>query len=104
MSDHVKRVLALLFCAGNSLLGFLFCLAGLITFDEDILLMIGLGAAFLVNGGLMWMYAETLKQNIRYHEILEEENRRLRLQQEEEDLSGILSGRSQYTEKETYRR
>ena len=36
--------------------------------------------------GAMTGEVETLKQNIRYHEILEEENRRLRLQQEEEEL------------------
>ncbi len=107
MSDRIKKILALLSCAGNGLLGSIIVLGGLLSFDEDTLVLVLVGAAFLINALLMWMYARSLDQNIRYQEILAEEEKRRRLRKEiyeEEDLSGLLSGRSQYAEKETYRR
>lgn len=77
MSDHIKRILAIAFCGLNSLLGFAMVLGGFLTRDEDTLAVILFGAAFLLNAILMYMYADTLKADIRMKEILDEEEKRI---------------------------
>ncbi len=98
MTDKIKRILAIAFSAGNGLLGAAMVLGALLTWDEDILFMLALAAAFLLNAVLMAMYARTLTYDIRLKEIMEEEEDRLRMErirrryEEEDDLSGLLTG------------
>ena len=106
MSDRIKRILAIAFCAMNPLLGSAMVLGGLLTFDEDTLAIVLFGAAFLLNAVLMYMYSRTLSADIRMKEILDEEEKRMEYlrrqdfrpspsyQEEEDDLEDLLSRKS----------
>ena len=116
MSDHLKRFLSIGLAVFNGFMASLFLLTGLFTFDEDFMIFMGIGGAFLLNAVFNGLYARSVKQDIEMKQMLEEENRRMRslrrqeyepvgkelTDEEEEDLQDILTRPAQNgTERKT---
>lgn len=114
MSDHLKRYLSIGLAVFNGFMAFLFLLTGFSLMDEDFLIFLGIGGAFLLNAVFNGLYARSVKQDIEMKQMLEEENRRMRSLRrtefasvgselsDEEDLQDILTRPAQQrTERKT---